>query len=115
MKPIRKAVFPAAGLGTRFLPATKAMPKEMLPLVAKPLVGDEPFAVLLGDDIVDSETPATQQLIEVYEKYGAPVVGVIEIDGPEISRFGVVAGEEVEPGVVRITRMVEKPRYEEAP
>ncbi len=198
MKPIRKAVFPAAGLGTRFLPATKAMPKEMLPLVdkpliqytveealasgadqiifvtgrdkstmedhfdvsyelertleergkrdllelarsvsdlasiayirqkrplglghavlvAKPLVGDEPFAVLLGDDIVDSADPAIGQLIEVYEKYDAPVVGVIEIDGPEISRFGVVKGEEVEPGVYRVHSMVEKPRYEEAP
>jgi UTP--glucose-1-phosphate uridylyltransferase len=198
MKPIRKAVFPAAGLGTRFLPATKAMPKEMLPLVdkpliqytveealasgadqiilvtgrdkspmedhfdvsyelertleergkrdllelarsvsdmasiayirqkrplglghavlvAKPLVGDEPFAVLLGDDIVDSENPAIGQLIEVYEKYEAPVVGVIEIDGPEISRFGVVDAEEVEPGVYRVRSMVEKPPYEEAP
>jgi len=198
MKPIRKAVFPAAGLGTRFLPATKAMPKEMLPLVdkpliqytveealasgadqiifvtgrdkspmedhfdvsyelertleergksdllalarsvsdlasiayirqkrplglghavlvAKPLVGDEPFAVLLGDDLVDSEKPAIGQLIEVHEKYDAPVVGVIKIDGPEISRFGVVDGEEVEPGVYRVNRMVEKPKYEEAP
>jgi UTP--glucose-1-phosphate uridylyltransferase len=198
MKTIKKAVFPAAGLGTRFLPATKAMPKEMLPLVdkpliqytveealasganqiifvtgrdkstmedhfdvsyelertleergkhdllelarsvsdlasiayirqkrplglghavlvAKPLVGDEPFAVLLGDDLVDSETPAIGQLIEVYEKYDAPVVGVIEIDGPEISRFGVVEGEEVEPGVYRVRSMVEKPKYEEAP
>jgi UTP--glucose-1-phosphate uridylyltransferase len=198
MKPIRKAVFPAAGLGTRFLPATKAMPKEMLPLVDKPLiqytveealasgadqivfvtgrdkstmedhfdvsyelertleergkqdllalarsvsdlasiayirqkrplglghavlvakllVGDEPFAVLLGDDLVDSDAPAIGQLIEVYEKYEAPVVGVIEIDGPEISRFGVVKGEEVEPGVFRVQSMVEKPKYEEAP
>ena len=198
MKRIRKAVFPAAGLGTRFLPATKSMPKEMLNLVDKPLiqytveeaiasgcsqliivtgrdkspmedhfdvsyelertledrgkldllevaqsvadlasiayirqkrplglghavlvtkrlVGDEPFAVILPDDIVDSEKPAVAQLTEVAERYEAPVIGVIPIDGPEISRFGVAAGEEVEPGVFRITKMVEKPRFEDAP
>ncbi|MCC6743580.1 MAG: UTP--glucose-1-phosphate uridylyltransferase GalU [Acidobacteria bacterium] len=198
MKRIRKAVFPAAGLGTRFLPATKSMPKEMLNLVDKPLiqytveeaiasgctqlvivtgrdkspmedhfdvsyelertledrnktellelarsvadlasiayirqkrplglghavlvtkrlVGDEPFAVILPDDIVDSEKPAVAQLAEVAERYEAPVIGVIPIDGPEISRFGVAAGEEVEPGVFKITKMVEKPKFEEAP
>jgi len=198
MKAIRKAVFPAAGLGTRFLPATKSMPKEMLNLVDKPLiqytveeaiesgcsqlimvtgrdkspmedhfdvsyelertledrgrtdllevarrvadlasiayirqkrplglghavlvtkrlVGDEPFAVILPDDIVDSEKPAVAQLSEVAERYEAPVIGVIHIEGPEISRFGVAAGEEVEPGVFRITEMVEKPKYERAP
>lgn len=198
MKPIRKAVYPAAGLGTRFLPATKATPKEMLTLVDKPLiqytveealasgveqiivvtgrdkstmedhfdvsyelertleergktellevarsvadmaqiayvrqkrplglghavlvaknlVGDEPFAVLLPDDIVDSKVPAVAQLVETAQKYDAPVVGVIPIDGPEISRFGVIDGEEVEPGVFRVKRMVEKPPFEEAP
>lgn len=198
MKRIRKAVFPAAGLGTRFLPATKSMPKEMLNLVDKPLIqytveeaiasgcsqliivtgrdkspmedhfdvsyelertledrgklellevarsvadlasiayirqkrplglghavlvtkrliGDEPFVVILPDDIVDSEKPAVAQLTEVAERYEAPVIGVIPIDGPEISRFGVAAGEEVEPGVFRITKMVEKPKYEDAP
>ena len=181
IKPIRKAVFPAAGLGTRFLPATKAMPKEMLPLVdkpliqyvveeavysgvsniilitgrgknaiedhfdvafelertlekrgntdqlvaaqqissmanivyvrqkqalglghavlvAQPLVGDEPFAVLLGDDIIDSEIPCLRQMIDVYERYhGAPVLAVQEVEGPAISRFGVIAGDEEEP------------------
>ncbi|HQR37774.1 MAG TPA: UTP--glucose-1-phosphate uridylyltransferase GalU [Blastocatellia bacterium] len=198
MRPIRKAVFPAAGLGTRFLPATKSLPKEMLTLVDMPLIeytvreaiasgveqivlvtgrgkslmedhfdvsyelertledrnktellavaraiaelasvvsvrqkrplglghavlvtkdiiGDEPFAVLLPDDIVDSATPAVAQLVETANTYDAPVVGVIEIDGPEISRFGVVAGEQVEPGVFRVTGMVEKPAYEKAP
>jgi len=195
---VRKAVFPAAGLGTRFLPATKASPKEMLPLVDKPLiqyvveeavasgiesviivtgrgkasiedhfdvsfelekllqergkqeelkamraisemarvsyvrqrealglghavlqardlVGDEPFAVMLSDDIIDSETPALRQLLDVYEKYDAPVVAVFEVEGEAISRFGVIAGEEVEEGVYKIKDMVEKPAQSEAP
>ncbi|MDQ4120151.1 MAG: UTP--glucose-1-phosphate uridylyltransferase GalU [Acidobacteriota bacterium] len=195
---IRKAVFPAAGLGTRFLPATKASPKEMLPLVDKPLiqygieeavasgiesvliitgrdksaiedhfdisyeleqtlrergkqelfeqmravadiahiiytrqkqplglahaiyqakefVGNEPFAVMLPDDIMDGETPALQQLISAYEKYNASVIATIQIDDETISRFGVIAGEQIEPGVIKITDVVEKPKYEEAP
>ena len=195
---VRKAVFPAAGLGTRFLPATKASPKEMLPLVDKPLiqyvveeavasgvesviivtgrgkaaiedhfdvsfeleklleergkhaelramraisemarvsyvrqqealglghavlqardlVGDEPFAVMLSDDIIDSETPALKQLLDVYEKYDAPVVAVFEVEGEAISRFGVVDGEEVAEGVYKINDMVEKPVFADAP
>ena len=195
---VRKAVFPAAGLGTRFLPATKASPKEMLPLVDKPLiqyvveeavasgvesvivvtgrgkaaiedhfdvsfeleklleergkhdelkamraisemarvsyvrqqealglghavlqardlVGDEPFAVMLSDDIIDSKTPALKQLLNVYEKYNAPVVAVFEVPGEAISRFGVIDGEEVEPGVFKIKDMVEKPAFADAP
>ncbi|HEY0430527.1 MAG TPA: UTP--glucose-1-phosphate uridylyltransferase GalU [Pyrinomonadaceae bacterium] len=195
---VRKAVFPAAGLGTRFLPATKASPKEMLPLVDKPLiqyvveeavasgiesviivtgrgkaaiedhfdvsfeletllkergkqtelkamraissmarvsyvrqqealglghavlqardlVGDEPFAVMLSDDIIDSETPALRQLLDVYEKYDAPVVAVFEVAGEAISRFGVIDGEEVEAGVYKIKDMVEKPAFADAP
>ena len=195
---VRKAVFPAAGLGTRFLPATKASPKEMLPLVDKPLiqyvveeavasgiesviivtgrgkasfedhfdvsfelenlleergkteelkamraisemarvsyvrqqealglghavfqardlVGDEPFAVMLSDDIIDAETPALRQLLDVYEKYDAPVVAVFEVAGEAISRFGVIDGEEVEEGVYKIKDMVEKPAVKDAP
>jgi UTP--glucose-1-phosphate uridylyltransferase len=195
---VRKAVFPAAGLGTRFLPATKASPKEMLPLVDKPLiqygveeavasgiesviivtgrgkaaiedhfdisyeletlleergkaeefkamraisdmarisyvrqrealglghailqardlVGDEPFAVMLSDDIIDSQTPALKQLLDVYEKYDAPVVAVFEVEGEAISRFGVVDAEEVEPGIYKIKDMVEKPAFVDAP
>jgi UTP--glucose-1-phosphate uridylyltransferase len=199
VKPIRKGVFPAAGLGTRFLPATKALPKEMLPLVDKPLiqyvveeaiasgvshiilvtsrgksaiedhfdmafelestlekrgktdqliaaqavsrmadvayvrqkeplglghavliseplVAGEPFAVLLSDDIVDSRIPCLRQMIEVYERFeGSPVVALQEVEGEAISRFGVVAGEEIEPGIFRITDMVEKPRPADAP
>jgi UTP--glucose-1-phosphate uridylyltransferase len=197
-KKILKAVFPAAGLGTRFLPATKASPKEMLPLVDKPLiqyvveeavasgiesviivtgrgksaiedhfdisfeleqllrernkaqmleqvrdiseiarisyvrqkqalglghailqardfVEDEPFAVMLSDDIVDSEVPALRQMIEVYEKYDAPVLGTMRVAGEAISRFGVIDAEEVESGVYKIKDMVEKPPYAEAP
>ncbi len=197
-KKIRKAVFPAAGLGTRFLPATKSSPKEMLPLVDKPLiqyaveeavasgiesiliitgrdktaienhfdisfeleqvlkergkmemfelarsvsdlakitytrqkqalglghailqakdfVGDEAFAVLLADDVMDSETPALKQLIDVYEKYEAPVMATMQIAGEAISRFGVIDAEEVEPNVFKIKSVVEKPKFEDAP
>lgn len=195
---VRKAVFPAAGLGTRFLPATKASPKEMLPLVDKPLiqyvveeavasgigsiiivtgrgksaiedhfdvsyeleklleergkteelkamraisemarvsyvrqrealglghavlqardlVGDEPFAVMLSDDIIDSDTPALRQLLDVYQKYEGPVVATMEIEGEAISQFGVIDGEEIEPGVYKVKDMVEKPAWPEAP
>jgi len=195
---IRKAVFPAAGLGTRFLPATKASPKEMLPLVDKPLiqysveeavasgiesvliitgrdktaienhfdmsfelellleqkgkkevleevraisdiarisytrqkqalglghaiyqakdfVGDEPFAALLADDIVDAEKPALLQMIEVFEKYQSPVIATMQVEGEAISRFGVIDAEEVEPNVFKIRDMVEKPKFADAP
>src|SRR5438445_2616939 len=195
---VRKAVFPAAGLGTRFLPATKASPKEMLPLVDKPLiqyvveeavasgiesviivtgrgktaiedhfdvsfelesllrdrgkdqdlkqvraisdlarvsyvrqrealglghavlqardlVGDEPFAVMLADDVIDSEKPALRQLLDVYEKYDAPVVATMYVAGEAISRFGVLDVDEVEEGVYRVKDMVEKPPPAQAP
>ncbi len=195
---VRKAVFPAAGLGTRFLPATKASPKEMLPLVDKPLIqyaieeavasgiesiliitgrdksaienhfdisfeleqllkdkgrddmfevvraiselakisytrqkqalglghaiyqakdfaGGEPFAALLADDIVDADKPALLQMIEVFEKYNAPVIATMQIEGEAISRFGVIDADEVEPNVFRIKDMVEKPAYANAP
>ncbi len=195
---VRKAVFPAAGLGTRFLPATKSSPKEMLALVDKPLiqyvveeavnsgvesivivtgrnkvtmedhfdvsfelervleergktellkqvraiaemahviyvrqpealglghavlqarecVGDEPFAVMLSDDIIDSEVPALQQLLDVYEKYDAPVIGTMQVAGEAISRFGVLDVEEIEDGIFKVNDMVEKPPYSEAP
>ena len=195
---VRKAVFPAAGLGTRFLPATKASPKEMLPLVDKPLiqyvveeavasgiesviivtgrgksaiedhfdvsfeleallrergkerdlkqtravseltrvsyvrqnealglghailqardlVGDEPFAVMLSDDIIDSEVPALRQLLDIYEKYDAPVVAAMPVEGDAISRFGVLAVEEVSDGVYHVKDMVEKPDASQAP
>jgi len=195
---VRKAVFPAAGLGTRFLPATKASPKEMLPLVDKPLiqygveeavasgiesiiivtgrgksaiedhfdisfelektleergkksemqamraissmarvsyvrqqealglghavlqardlVGDEPFAVLLSDDIIDSKTPALRQLLDVYEKYDAPVLATFEVEGEAISRFGALDVDEIGDGVYKVNDMVEKPPFAEAP
>jgi len=195
---VRKAVFPAAGLGTRFLPGTKASPKEMLPLVDKPLiqyvveeavasgiesviivtgrgksaiedhfdvsfeleallrergreddlrlvreitdmarvsyvrqrealglghailqardlVGDEPFAVMLSDDVIDSKTPALRQLLDVYEQYDAPVLATMEVEGEAISRFGALDVEEVTDGVFRIKDMVEKPPLAQAP
>jgi UTP--glucose-1-phosphate uridylyltransferase len=196
--PIRKAVFPAAGLGTRFLPATKAQPKEMLPLVDKPiiqygveeavaagvdniilvtgrgknaiedhfdvsveletflqargktdllaeirkisdlinfsyvrqgeplglghavlvtrnLVGDEPFAVILGDDVIDATPPAIQQMIAVFEEAQSPVLAIERVPRDHVSAYGIIDGEEVRPGVYRIRDMVEKPPRDEAP
>lgn len=200
MQPVRVAVFPAAGLGTRFLPATKAQPKEMLPLVdrplvqyvveeakaagierivivtgrgknaiedhfdtsfelekmleergkddllaivreisdlipvsyvrqktalglghailqAKDLVGNEPFAVLLGDDIVDSSEPCIGQMMRLREKRGNPVIAIQEVAPAETRQYGIVAGERDSESdrVVRITGMVEKPAPEDAP
>jgi UTP--glucose-1-phosphate uridylyltransferase len=196
---LRKAVFPAAGLGTRFLPATKAQPKEMLPLVDKPiiqyvieeavaaglshiiivtgrgknaiedhfdtsyeleklleargksdlleqvraisnitvsyvrqgetlglghavlvakdLVGDEPFAVLLGDDIIDSRVPCMKQMADVFARFGEPVIAVYQVPREEISAYGVIDGvpDAEDPRVYRIRDLVEKPRAEEAP
>jgi len=200
---VRKAVFPAAGLGTRFLPATKAQPKEMLPLVDKPLiqygveeaihsgvqniiivtgrgktaiedhfdvsfelehlletrgkkdllatvravsdmidvsyvrqkealglghavlrarelVGDEPFAVILSDDVIDAEVPALRQLLDVYEFYGAPVLALMEVPKDSISAYGVVDAEPVShhgggDRLYRIRNLVEKPKTKDAP
>jgi UTP--glucose-1-phosphate uridylyltransferase len=195
---VRKAVFPVAGLGTRFLPATKAQPKEMLPLVDKPiiqygveealasglhdiilvtgrgknaiedhfdvsielesfleargktaqlaevrkisnlmnvsyvrqgeplglghavlltrpLVGDEPFAVVLGDDVIDADPPALRQMIAVFEETGGPVLAIEEVPRENVSAYGIIDAEEVRPGVYRIRDMIEKPSREEAP
>jgi UTP--glucose-1-phosphate uridylyltransferase len=197
---IRKAVFPAAGLGTRFLPATKAQPKEMLPLVDKPtiqygveeavasgvsnlilvtgrgknaiedhfdvsseleaflerrgkleqleeirkisnlinvayvrqgeplglghavlvtraLVGDEPFAVVLGDDVIDAAPPALQQMIAVYQRLDGPVLAVERVPEADVSSYGIVDvdPEPLLPGVHRVRDLVEKPPRAEAP
>jgi UTP--glucose-1-phosphate uridylyltransferase len=200
---VRKAVFPAAGLGTRFLPATKAQPKEMLPIVDKPiiqygveealhsgiqniiivtgrgktaiedhfdvsfeleylldsrckkellaivrgisdmisvsyirqkealglghavlrameLVGDEPFSVVLADDVIEAETPCLRQLLDVHQFFGAPVLAVMEVPRESISSYGAIEAEPVAHNgshdrVFRIRNMVEKPRAEEAP
>ena len=195
---IRKAVFPAAGLGTRFLPATKAQPKEMLPLVDKPiiqygveeavaagvsniilvtgrgknaiedhfdvsveletfleargktdllaeirkisnlinfsyvrqgeplglghavlvtklLVGQEPFAVILGDDVIDAEPPALRQMIDVFTEVDGPVLAVERVPREDVSAYGIIDAEELRPGVYRIRDLVEKPPRAEAP
>jgi len=197
---IRKAVFPAAGLGTRFLPATKAQPKEMLPLVDKPiiqyvieeavqsgisniiivtgrgknaiedhfdvsyelekllqergktelleevrrisnmitvsyvrqgeqlglghavlmardLIGEEPFAVMLGDDVIDGAVPCMKQMIEVFDAHGGPVIAVQQVPKSEISAYGVIAGDAEGPSgrVYRIRDLVEKPKAADAP
>jgi UTP--glucose-1-phosphate uridylyltransferase len=84
-------------------------------LQARDLVGDEPFAVMLSDDIVDAQRPALKQLLDVYEKYDAPVLGTMQVEGEAISRFGVIDAEEVSEGVYKIKDMVEKPPFAEAP
>ena len=195
---LRRAVFPVAGYGTRFLPASKAIPKELLPIVDKPAVqyvveeavaagvetaifvtaegksaiedhfdrnlrleaflaergkndllevvrqvgsmvqvvavrqkealglghavlqaapvlGDEPFAVLLGDDIIVGQPPAIARLAELGGKTGAPVIAVMEVTREEIRHYGCVAGDPVEPGVWRVRELVEKPLPEKAP
>jgi UTP--glucose-1-phosphate uridylyltransferase len=82
---------------------------------AKDFAADEAFAVLLPDDVVDAETPALKQMIDVFEKYDSPVIGTMQVPGEAISRFGVIDAEEVEPGVYKINDMVEKPPFNEAP
>jgi UTP--glucose-1-phosphate uridylyltransferase len=198
---VRKAIFPVAGLGTRFLPATKAQPKEMLPLVDKPiiqygveeavasgidniilvtgrgknaiedhfdvsvelesfleargkrdqlaeirkisnminfayvrqgeplglghavlvgreLVGDEPFAVILADDVIDAQPPAIKQMIEVFERVGGPVLAVERVQPEDVSSYGVIAvdpGAQLGAGVYQVRDLIEKPPRDEAP
>ncbi|HUW82999.1 MAG TPA: UTP--glucose-1-phosphate uridylyltransferase GalU [Phycisphaerae bacterium] len=195
---ITKAVIPAAGKGTRFLPATKAQPKEMLPVIDKPTiqyvveeaidagltdiliitsrekravedhfdrnsdleqalansdkneeyeqlrrlsdlanvhyirqkeprglgdavyyarhhVGDEPFAVLLGDSIVTAPSPCIGQLIEVYRRYQSPVVGLEQVPREAVGRYGIVGGDRVDERTYRLTELVEKPECDQAP
>jgi UTP--glucose-1-phosphate uridylyltransferase len=198
---VRKAIFPVAGLGTRFLPATKAQPKEMLPLVDKPIiqygveeavasgidniilvtgrgknaiedhfdvsveletfleargkreqlaeirkisnminfayvrqgeplglghavlvtremVGDEPFVVILGDDVIDADPPATKQMVDVFERVGGPVLAVERIPAEEISSYGVIdidPSADLGEGIYKVRDLVEKPPRGEAP
>ncbi|MCB0310524.1 MAG: UTP--glucose-1-phosphate uridylyltransferase GalU [Bdellovibrionales bacterium] len=197
-KHIKKAVIPAAGLGTRFLPATKSVPKELLPIVdvptiqliveevarsgietlvlitgrgksaiedhfdhhpdleskliregkedladriressglvqivslrqqsprglghavlcAKEVIGDEPFVVLLGDDLVDSSIPCTKQMLDVYEKYQKSVVALMEVPSDDVSKFGICGGKELSERVMDLELMVEKPALADAP
>jgi UTP--glucose-1-phosphate uridylyltransferase len=195
---VRKAIIPAAGLGTRFLPATKAQPKEMLPIVDKPtlqyiieeavesgieeiliitgrnkksiedhfdksvelefeleskgkydlleevrnisdmvnihyirqkepkglghaihcaksFIGNEPFAVMLGDDIVENGKPCLKQMMEMYEQYKTTILGVQEIAEEEVSKYGIVDGKYIEDRVYKVKGLVEKPAVEDAP
>jgi len=196
---VRKVIIPVAGFGTRFLPATKAMPKEMLPIIDKPiiqyvveeavasgitdiilvtshakrsvedhfddnkeleswlfkqgkkdlleqireigklanfiyvrqkgpygnatpvlnaahLIGDEPFAVLFGDDVFSCKVPRLKQMIDVYEKYRDPVIGVVKVGAEETKRYGIIdPGAKVEPHVYQLKGVVEKPGPEKAP
>ncbi len=195
---VRKAIIPAAGLGTRFLPATKAQPKEMLPIVDKPtiqyiveeaidsgiediiiisgrnkraiedhfdksyeledelqkknkqdllnivkdisnlvdihyirqkepkglghaihcaksFIGNEPFAVLLGDDIVDSEVPCLKQMIDVYNEYKTTVLGVQHVPTQDVPKYGIVSCKQVDDRVFKVKDLVEKPEIDKAP
>ena len=195
---VRKAIIPAAGLGTRFLPVTKAQPKEMLPIVDKPtiqyiieeaiasgiediliitgrgkraiedhfdrsfeleeelkkrnqeellcqvreianlvdihyirqkepkglghaiycaksFIGDEPFAVLLGDDIVDSEVHCLKQMIDVYNKYKTSILGVQPVDPKDVSKYGIVSGNKVDERIYKVKDLIEKPDQDSAP
>lgn len=195
---VKKAIIPAAGLGTRFLPATKAQPKEMLPIVDKPtiqyiieeavasgieeiliitgrnkraiedhfdksveleneleshgkdemlnmikeisnmanihyirqkepkglghaiscartFVGNEPFAVMLGDDVVDSNVPCLKQLIDCFDEYKTTILGVQEVPPQEVSKYGIVKGMHIEDRVYKVKDLVEKPKVEESP
>ena len=196
-KRIKKAIFPAGGLGTRFLPATKASPKEMLPIVdkpmiqyaieeasacgieefiiitgkykraiedhfdsafeleeslkkagkkrlleeisrlnhlnfayirqkaalglghaiycAKPFVKDEPFAVLLSDDIIDPEDTLLQDMIDLYRKLDAPIIALQQIPKEDVQKYGVIEGEKESDTLYKITNLVEKPKISEAP
>lgn len=198
MKKIKKAIIPAAGLGTRFLPATKSQPKEMLPIVDKPtlqyiieeaiasgieeiliitgrnkksiedhfdksveleleleqkgkvellkmvrdisnmvnihyirqkepkglgdaiycarhFIGNEPFAVLLGDDIVDAETPCLKQLINCYDEYKTSVIGVQQVAKEDTNKYGILNVKHIEDRVYKVKDMIEKPNIENAP
>jgi UTP--glucose-1-phosphate uridylyltransferase len=195
---VRKAIIPAAGLGTRFLPATKAQPKEMLPIVDKPtlqyiieeainsgieeiliitgrnkksiedhfdksveleleleakgkkellkevrkisemanihyirqkepkglghaihcaksFIGNEPFAVLLGDDIVYAEKPCLKQMIEVYDEYKTTILGVQEVPAKDVDKYGIISAMKIEARVYKVKGLVEKPKVDEAP
>lgn len=195
---IRKAIIPAAGLGTRFLPATKAQPKEMLPIVDKPtlqyiieeavssgieeiliitgknkksiedhfdksveleldlekkgktelldvvqnisnmsniyyirqkepkglgdaiycaksFIGNEPFAVVLGDDIVDSKVPCLKQIIDIYNEYRTTVIGVQKVDEQEVNKYGIISAKHIEDRVYKVKDLVEKPEKDKAP
>src|ERR1700704_4101507 len=115
MAKIRKAVIPAAGFGTRFLPQTKAMPKEMLPVVDKPVIQyvveevvasgieDEPFSVIWGDEFIYSTPPRLKQMIDVHEKYGGIVISGVRIEKKEdLKRYGIADVEPVEGNVFKI-------------
>ncbi len=84
-------------------------------LVTEPLVGDEPFAVILGDDVIDANPPALQQMINVFHEVNGPVLAVERVPREDVSAYGIIDGEEVRPGVYRINDLVEKPPRDEAP
>jgi UTP-glucose-1-phosphate uridylyltransferase len=103
---VTKAVFPIAGLGTRFLPATKASAKEMLPVVDKPLVGKDPFAVLLADDLMVGQPPVMQQMVEQFAQWRASMLAAQNVPREHTNRYGIVSGQPVADGLVDVTGLV---------
>ena len=116
---VKKAVIPAAGLGTRFLPVTKSMPKEMLPIIDKPIIqfAVEEAIVSGIEDIIKGDTPCIKQLVDVYQKYKNSVIAVEEVKNKNVSRYGIIKGTEIDldKSVYRIEDIIEKPSLEEAP
>ncbi|RIL08961.1 MAG: UTP--glucose-1-phosphate uridylyltransferase [Proteobacteria bacterium] len=84
-------------------------------LCAKDVIGDEPFAVLLGDDLVDAEVPCTKQMIDVYDKYGKSVVALMEVSDDDVPKFGIAGGKKTAPRIMELDKMVEKPKLKDAP
>src|SRR5207253_395745 len=115
MPKLRKAVFPVAGFGSRFLPVTKASPKEMMPVVDKPLVGNDPFAVVLADDLMDSQPGAMSRMAEIYEKETCSLLGVEEVPRDQTESYGIVTVGRMQGDSARIQSIVEKPKPAKAP
>jgi len=84
-------------------------------LTAAPIIGDEPFAILLGDDLIDSTVPCTKQLVDIYERENASVVGVMEVPADEVSKYGIVGGKMLDPRTMHVQNLVEKPAPKDAP
>src|SRR5205085_938169 len=108
--PLRKVVIPAAGLGTRFLPATKAVPKEMLPIVDMPTI-----QLIVGDDLFDSAEPGIGQLARVAMQTGKAAVALMPVPDDQTHMYGVAAGQRQSDGTILVDRLVEKPPRGSAP
>jgi UTP--glucose-1-phosphate uridylyltransferase len=112
---IRKAIFPVAGLGTRFLPATKAQPKEMLPVVDKPLIQYAVEEAYAADDLMVGTPPVLAQMVEQFNEWRVSILAVQEVPQEHTRRYGVVAGTQIHERLMDVSRIVEKPAPDVAP